>query len=49
MPQVGTRGRQVSASFLGHPAAFPQVHVTSSEKGMGIAELRAAVVADSQT
>ena len=32
-----------------HPAAFPQVHVTSSEKGMGIAELRAAVVADSQT
>lgn len=29
-----------------HPAAFPVIHVTSSEKGMGIAELRAAVVAD---
>lgn len=31
-----------------HPAAFPHVHVTSSEKGMGIAELRAAVLADSE-
>jgi GTP-binding protein len=31
-----------------HPAAFPQVHVTSSEKKMGIDELRAAVLADSQ-
>ncbi len=29
-----------------HVAAFPQLHVTSSEKGMGIAQLRAAVVAD---
>ena len=29
-----------------HPAAFPVVHVTSSEKGMGIEELRAAVVED---
>lgn len=29
-----------------HSAAYPQVHVTSSEKGMGIAELRAAVMAD---
>lgn len=31
-----------------HPAAFPEVHVTSSEKGMGIPELRAAVLADSR-
>lgn len=31
-----------------HPAAFPEVHVTSSEKGMGIAELRAAVLGDSE-
>jgi GTP-binding protein len=31
-----------------HPAAFPEVHVTSSEKGMGIEELRAAVLADSE-
>lgn len=29
-----------------HPAAYPVVHVTSSEKGMGIAELRAAVLGD---
>lgn len=29
-----------------HPAAYPVVHVTSSEKGMGIEELRAAVVED---
>jgi len=31
-----------------HPAAFPIVHVTSAEKGMGIAELRADVLADSE-
>ncbi|WP_432201220.1 ribosome biogenesis GTP-binding protein YihA/YsxC [Erythrobacter sp. W53] len=29
-----------------HPAAFPEIHVTSSEKGMGIGELRAAVMKD---
>lgn len=29
-----------------HVAAFPQLHVTSSEKGLGIPELRAAVLAD---
>ncbi len=29
-----------------HSAAFPVVHVTSSEKGMGIDELRAAVLED---
>ena len=36
----------VKATQLGlkkHPAAFPEVHVTSSEKGMGIAELRASL------
>ncbi|MYL97566.1 YihA family ribosome biogenesis GTP-binding protein [Novosphingobium sp. FGD1] len=31
-----------------HPAAFPVVHVTSSEKGLGIEELRAAVLGDSE-
>ncbi|MEW9856035.1 ribosome biogenesis GTP-binding protein YihA/YsxC [Novosphingobium sp. M1R2S20] len=31
-----------------HPAAYPEVHVTSSEKGLGIAELRAAVLGDSE-
>ncbi|WP_371815502.1 ribosome biogenesis GTP-binding protein YihA/YsxC [Erythrobacter sp. JK5] len=29
-----------------HVAAYPELHLTSSEKGMGIAALRAAVVAD---
>jgi GTP-binding protein len=29
-----------------HPAAFPVVHATSAEKGMGIADLRAAVLSD---
>lgn len=29
-----------------HPAAFPMVHVTSAEKGMGIEELRTAVFED---
>ncbi len=32
-----------------HVAAFPEVHVTSSEKGMGIAQLRAAVLADAES
>ena len=31
-----------------HPAAYPEIHVTSSEKGMGIADLRAAVLADAE-
>lgn len=29
-----------------HPAAYPALHITSAEKGMGIAELRAAVLED---
>jgi len=29
-----------------HPAAFPEMHLTSSEKGMGIDALRAAIIAD---
>ena len=29
-----------------HVAAYPEVHVTSAEKGMGIGELRAAVLGD---
>jgi len=31
-----------------HSAAFPQVHVTSAEKGLGIPELRAAVLGDTR-
>jgi len=36
----------VEAEARKHPAAYPLVHVTSSEKKMGIEELRAAVLAD---
>ena len=32
-----------------HPAAYPEIHLTSAEKGQGIAALRAAVVADALT
>jgi len=32
-----------------HAAAFPIVHVTSSEKGLGIAELRTAILTDITT
>jgi len=32
-----------------HPAAFPQVHLTSSQTKQGIDELRAAVLADAET
>jgi GTP-binding protein len=32
-----------------HSAAFPVISVTSAEKGMGIAELRAAVLSDAST
>ena len=55
---VLTKGDKIKASELAevlvrteaearkHPAAYPVVHVTSAEKGMGIAELRAAVIED---
>jgi GTP-binding protein len=36
----------VEAETKKHVAAYPQIHVTSAEKGMGIAELRAAVLRD---
>ncbi|MGY6637969.1 MAG: ribosome biogenesis GTP-binding protein YihA/YsxC [Erythrobacter sp.] len=37
---------KTAAEAKKHVAAFPEIHLTSSEKGMGIAALRAAVVAD---
>ncbi len=37
---------QVAAEARKHPAAYPQMHVTSAEKGMGIDELRAAILKD---
>lgn len=37
---------KTAAEAKKHVAAHPEIHLTSSEKGMGIAALRAAVVAD---
>ncbi|WP_448189253.1 ribosome biogenesis GTP-binding protein YihA/YsxC [Azospirillum sp. sgz301742] len=34
---------QTLAALKKHPAAFPEVHVTSSDKAFGIAELRASI------
>ncbi|WP_095012997.1 ribosome biogenesis GTP-binding protein YihA/YsxC [Tsuneonella mangrovi] len=39
----------VEAEARKHSAAYPLIHVTSSEKGMGIAELRAAVLEDAES
>ena len=40
---------KVAAEAKKHPAAFPEIHLTSAEKGQGIAHLRASVVADALT
>ena len=40
---------KVAAEAKKHPAAFPEIHLTSAEKGQGIAALRAAIVADALT
>ena len=37
--------KQIEGSFKKHPAAYPEVFVTSSEKGNGISELRAELSA----
>ena len=37
---------KVSEEARKHPAAFPHLHLTSAEKGMGIEELRAAILSD---
>lgn len=37
---------KTAAEMAKHPAAFPELHITSAEKGMGIPELRAAVLGD---
>ena len=44
--ELAAVAEEVAAEARKHPAAFPELHLTSSEKGMGIAELRAAVLAD---
>ena len=40
---------EVAAAVKKHPAAFPGIHATSSEKGAGIAELRAEIAGLLQT
>ena len=37
---------KVAAEARKHPAAYPVLHVTSAEKGMGLEELRAAILRD---
>jgi GTP-binding protein len=37
---------KTAAEARKHVAAHPEIHQTSAEKGMGIARLRAAVIAD---
>ena len=34
---------KVAAAVKKHPAAFPEIHATSSEKALGIPELRAEI------
>lgn len=44
--ELDATARQVADEVARHPAAYPELHITSAEKGMGIPELRAAVLAD---
>jgi len=44
--ELATTLAKVEAQARKHVAAYPQVHVTSAEKGLGIPELRAAVLED---
>lgn len=44
--ELAAVAEKTAAEAKKHIAAFPEIHLTSSEKGMGIERLRAAVVAD---
>ncbi len=44
--ELSAVAEKTAAEAKKHVAAFPELHLTSAEKGMGIAALRAAVVAD---
>lgn len=44
--ELAATAAKVAEEARKHVAAFPELHITSSEKGMGIAALRAAVLAD---
>ncbi len=41
--ELETVAEKVSAAIRKHAAAFPEIHATSSEKGVGIPELRAEI------
>ena len=42
-PELEKMRETVAAAVKKHPAAFPEIHATSSEKGGGIPELRAEI------
>ena len=42
-PELEKVHETVAAAIKKHPAAFPQIHATSSDKGLGIPELRAEI------
>ena len=44
--ELATVAEKTAAEAKKHVAAYPEIHLTSAEKGMGIGALRAAVVAD---
>ncbi|PLK23774.1 YihA family ribosome biogenesis GTP-binding protein [Porphyrobacter sp. TH134] len=44
--ELDTVAQATTAEIRKHVAAYPELHLTSSEKGMGIEALRAAVVGD---
>jgi GTP-binding protein len=44
--ELETVFKSVEIEARKHPAAYPVIHVTSAEKGMGIAALRAAILED---
>lgn len=44
--ELATVAEKTANEVRKHVAAYPELHLTSSEKGMGIAALRAAVIAD---
>ena len=44
--ELAAVAEKTAAEAKRHVAAYPEIHLTSAEKGMGIAALRAAVVAD---
>jgi GTP-binding protein len=46
--ELDTVAEATALALAKRPAAFPVLHITSAEKGMGIPELRAAVLADSE-